>query len=288
LSTSIVVDPEQILAAEKQAVAEVESLNRGEAPAAPTQPQQAPTESQLTEDDVPEKYRGKSLKDIIAMHQNAESELGRKNNEVGVIRKLADELIGVRAIERSREQANQPKPEPLTADRLLESPEEAILAVVKRTSEDKTVALESKVASLEERLLTEEFEKRHPGFQETMTKPEFGSWLQTSAYRQRLGLAAAQGDFSAADELFGLYEEYNAAKGATPQQTETAKPNTPSARQATLARSGGSAAGGVVPSSDGKKFFTRAELMDMRINRPEEFDMRQDEILTAYREKRVR
>jgi hypothetical protein len=281
MSTSIIVDPEREEALANRAADEAAAAAT-EAQAAP-QPPAAPSE-----DDLPEKFKGKSMKDVVAMYQNAESELGRKNNEIGMIRKLADELIGVRALER-QSQDNQEKLTPLTADRLLDNPEESILGVVKREALSKTEALESKVASLEERLLTEEFEKRHPGFQDTMVSPEFGGWLQTSRYRQILGARAAQGDFAAADELFGLYEESAAIRAAASSQREegTSTPNT-SARQATTVRSGGSAAGGVVPTSSGAPKFTRRELLEMRINRPDEFDSRQEEILEAYRLKQVR
>ena len=37
-------------------------------------------------DDLPEKYRGKSIKDIVEMHQNLERAYGRHNNELGELR----------------------------------------------------------------------------------------------------------------------------------------------------------------------------------------------------------
>ena len=43
--------------------------------------------------ELPEKYRGKSLDDIIRMHQEAEKLIGKQAQEVGEVRKLADELI---------------------------------------------------------------------------------------------------------------------------------------------------------------------------------------------------
>lgn len=276
MSANLIVDPEQI--EREQAKAAEDAAKAAEATTEQGDPAVEPSE-----DELPEKFRGKSMKDLVDAYRNLETELGRKNNEVGMIRKLADELIGVRATERQMAQENQPKPQPLTTDTLLANPEDAIIGVVRREALSKQEELESKVQTLEERLLTEAFEKKHPGFQQTMVSQEFGTWLQKSEYRKRLGYRAAQGDFEAADELFGLYEE---AKAAAPATTTTE--SRPSARQATLARSGGSAAGGVVPSAEGKKIFTRTELMEMRINRPEEFDQRQEEILAAYREKRVR
>ena len=43
--------------------------------------------------EIPEKYRGKSLEDIVRMHQEAEKLIGKQAQEVGEVRKLADELI---------------------------------------------------------------------------------------------------------------------------------------------------------------------------------------------------
>jgi hypothetical protein len=43
--------------------------------------------------ELPEKYRDKSLDDIVRMHQEAEKLIGKQAQEVGEVRKLADELI---------------------------------------------------------------------------------------------------------------------------------------------------------------------------------------------------
>lgn len=42
------------------------------------------------EDDVPERYRGKSPADIAKMHQEAEKMIGRQSSEIGKLRRLAD------------------------------------------------------------------------------------------------------------------------------------------------------------------------------------------------------
>ena len=43
--------------------------------------------------EIPEKYKGKSLEDIVKMHQEAEKLIGRQAQEVGEVRRLADELL---------------------------------------------------------------------------------------------------------------------------------------------------------------------------------------------------
>ena len=42
---------------------------------------------------IPEKYAGKSLDEIVKMHQEAEKLIGRQAQEVGEVRKLADSLL---------------------------------------------------------------------------------------------------------------------------------------------------------------------------------------------------
>ena len=56
------------------------------------QPEDAFVEDE-PEDDIPDKYRNKDPKDIIAMHQNAEKLLGKQSQEVGELRKVVDDFI---------------------------------------------------------------------------------------------------------------------------------------------------------------------------------------------------
>ena len=53
----------------------------------------AESEDDNTEDTLPEKYRGKSVQDLVRMHQEAEKAIGRKGSEVGELRKVVDEYI---------------------------------------------------------------------------------------------------------------------------------------------------------------------------------------------------
>ena len=43
--------------------------------------------------ELPEKYRAKSLEEVVRMHQEAEKLIGKQAQEVGEVRKLADELL---------------------------------------------------------------------------------------------------------------------------------------------------------------------------------------------------
>jgi hypothetical protein len=55
--------------------------------------QEPQVQQEEPEEEIPSKYKGKDLKEIVKMHQEAEKLIGRQAQEVGEVRKLADELI---------------------------------------------------------------------------------------------------------------------------------------------------------------------------------------------------
>jgi len=55
--------------------------------------QQEPAPEDNPEDDLPEKYRGKSTAQIAKMHQELEKLNGRQAQEVGEHRKFVDEML---------------------------------------------------------------------------------------------------------------------------------------------------------------------------------------------------
>jgi hypothetical protein len=251
--------------------------------------QAAPAPEQAAEpeqDPLPEKYKGKTLPEIIEMHRNAESELGRARNEIGNVRRLADELLGIRTAAAQPVAANPPARKKLTADDLLADPESSVVSIAKEAADERTQSAEQRLARMEYELALGRFEQKHPTFRETMEDEGFRAWVQKSPLRTRLAYGATQGDFAAADELFSLYSE---VQGSGERQEEAQRPNqSEQARRATLARPGGSTASRVVNSQQGKPIWSREKLLEMRMNNPEEFERLQPQILEAYAEKRVR
>lgn len=242
-----------------------------------------------TQSSVPEKYRGKSLEDIIAMHQNAESELGRKNNEVGSLRKLTDQVLGLAQNARfapENRQTETARPT-LTSEDLLADPTKTVTELARHEADQRAQVTEKRTANLEARLALDQFSRKYPDFEQTLQTEEFKGWLGKSSYRQKLAYSAAQNDFDAADELLGSYIE---SKGQAKTEETTTTDTTAEARKASLVKRGGSSAAGVSTSGDGKgKIYSRTELIDMRINKPDEYEARyHTEFLPAYREKRVR
>lgn len=252
----------------------------------PQQEQQAPDpETANLEPEIPEKYKGKTAAELIEMHRNAESELGRARNEVGTLRRLSDEFLGIRRAELEQKTVNQPKREPITTDRLLEKPEEVLLSTIHSEIEAKNAERDQRTARLEAELAESRFSRQFPNAEKTLTDPAFQDWVRSSPYRQKLALNASQGNFDAAADLFGLYESVKTAAPQEPSNNGTAQ-----ARKASLARPGGSTVAGVVPSADGKKIYKREELINMRMYEPEKFYRlsETEDLNTAYREGRVR
>ena len=55
--------------------------------------QEVQQEQQEEVDDIPDKYKGKSVKDIVRMHQEAEKLAGRHSSEIGELRKIVDDFV---------------------------------------------------------------------------------------------------------------------------------------------------------------------------------------------------
>ena len=229
------------------------------------------------EDDVPSKYKGKSLKDIVKMHQEAEKLIGRQAQEVGEVRKLADELI--------KRQISQPKVEEKATEEdeidFFEDPKKAVQKAVDKhpaVLQAQQAALELKKVQTLNRLQAE-----YPDFKQVIADPEFAEWIKSSNVRMRLYTAAdAQYDYEAAAELLNTWGAIRGAK-ATKQVEETkqmAKEQRSKAMKAATVDTG-------TVGLESKKTYRRTDLIRLQIQDPDRYAQLQDEILTAYAEGRV-
>ncbi len=69
--------------------------------------EEQPTEAPPPEDDLPEKYRGKTAAELARMHQEAEKLLGRQSSEVGELRKVVDSYIQTQLSQQQQQEAPQ-------------------------------------------------------------------------------------------------------------------------------------------------------------------------------------
>jgi hypothetical protein len=227
-----------------------------------------------TEDDLPEKYRGKSPKEIVRMHQEAEKLLGRQSSEVGELRKVVDDFI--------KTQSNTNAPQQVdTSDEVdfFVEPERAVAKAIENHPEFKQARELS--AQMKQQAIVGQLKQTHPDFADILQDTGFQDWVQASKVRTRLLTEADKNyDFDAADELLSNWKE---RKGAVAQAQATQE--TERKRQLKTASTGTAKGSGETPS---KKLYRRADIIKLMQNDPDRYLQLADEITSAYAEGRVR
>lgn len=239
----------------------------------PEQPE--PTE---VEPSIPDKYKNKSVDDIIKMHQEAEKLIGRQAHEVSEVRKLADELLKRQLTPSKEPEIEQNAPE---VD-FFENPQVAIKKAIETdpaVQEAKQMALELKRMKTAQQLAA-----KHPDFGEIAQDAGFQDWVKGSKVRLNLyAKADAEFDFEAADELLSTYKELRQVKTAKDSSAvqEAGKQQKAQAMKAAGVDVGGS---GEVT----KKIYRRADLIRLKMTDPARYEALQPEIVAAYSEGRVK
>jgi hypothetical protein len=223
--------------------------------------------------ELPEKYRDKSLDEIVKMHQEAEKLIGKQAQEVGEVRKLADELIKQNLGSR-QQQTRQEEPE---VD-FFENPQKAVQRTVDNHPDilaARQVTLEMKRAQIQQRLAQE-----HPDFGDIARDQDFANWVKSSPVRIKIFEQADSGyDFDSANELLSTYKQLRTVKSkqVSDEGEVTRKQNL---------KAVGVDVGGSGESS--KKVYRRADLIQLQLRDPDRYAALSDEIMQAYVEKRVR
>jgi hypothetical protein len=204
------------------------------------------------------------------MHKEAEKLIARQSQEVGEVRRLADELIKSQL----KPKAEEEKPE---VD-FFENPNEAIRRAVESNPKVKQAEQYAQLAMQNQR--RQELLAKHPDAVELAQNEDFRSWIAASKTRSRLAIEADQGyDVDAADEL---YSTYKALKVPQVRKVDEADKK---AIDKTLKTAAVDTSGS---GESSKKVYRRADLIQLKLRDPIAFAARQDEIDAAYREGRVR
>lgn len=162
--------------------------------------------------EVPKKFEGKTVEDMIQSYQNLEKLNSRQSQELGQMRRMADEIL---QLKKSTTQTKEEVRQPVTVETLLNDPEKALKSVVDSSDSAKRVqAAEDRVARLESKISQEAFVSKFPSFSEDMQNPEFTAFVQSNPARQVLGTAAGKEDYNAAAALWAMWEERNELIGA--------------------------------------------------------------------------
>ena len=223
--------------------------------------------------ELPELYRNKSFEDVVKMHQDQIKMIGRQAQEVGEVRRLADELIKQNLVSK-QQQTKQEEPE---VD-FFENPQKAVQRTVDNHPDilaARQVTLEMKRAQIQQRLAQE-----HPDFGEIAKDQDFANWVKSSPVRIKIFEQADSGyDFDSANELLSTYKQLRTVKSkqVSDEGEVTRKQNL---------KAVGVDVGGSGESS--KKVYRRADLIQLQLRDPDRYAALSDEIMQAYVEKRVR
>ena len=225
--------------------------------------------------EIPEKFKGKTAAEIAASYMELQSEYGRRNTEVGSLRKLTDQLL---ELKQDTTEQEAPADKEVDVDSLLNNPGETINSAV--DSSPRLKALEEKLVSADRAADLKEFNTSHPDWETVMNTPEFASWITESPMRQRLFAEAhTKYDYATGGELLDMYAlaKGDAVKTATDERNTKARKSA----KAAVTESGGTTEG------KGKPRFKRTELIDLKLNSPRKYESMKKEIMEAYADKRV-
>ena len=224
---------------------------------------------------IPPKYRGKKLEDIINMHQEAERLIGRQAQEVGEVRRLADELLKQQLAKKAPEPQAQQEVDDLD---FFEDPKKAISRAV--DSHPDIVAARQAAHQMQRQQVSAQIHQKHPDMGQIVQDPEFVDWVKGSPVRMQLYAAADQGfDAYAADELLSTFKAIRTRKHS--ELKEVASTNRTQSLKAANVESAGT-------GETSRKIYRRADLIRLRLENPDRYDSLQEEIMKAYSEGRVR
>lgn len=207
---------------------------------------------------VPEKFKGKTVEDMIQIALNAEKKISEQGKEVGTLRRMADEILQLKARPNTTTQKTEiEKHLPITVDALLNDPEKALRGAVDSSELAKrAMAAEERVARLEARITETEFVSKHKSFAEDLENPDFKVWVAKNEVRQVLGQAAANQNFTAAKNLWDMWEEHKELTSAVPHSESTKSVNK---------RVPGTVKAGPGENTSSEKIYSRAKLMALNM-----------------------
>ena len=191
---------------------------------------------------------------LIEQNNNFKKKLGDQGKEIGDLRRSLDQVL-------------QQQVQPQVEDEWYSDP-----------TEKKVNALEGELNSMKQTQALRELESRHPGCRDLPKDESFANWVGQSQYRSNLYNKADNLDFQAADELFTAWEEQQ--ETANQEQGQRRTNRNKALNDAAMEKG---SAGGMR-----KTYYSRSELINLRINNPEKYEAQRDEIMKAYAEGRVR
>jgi hypothetical protein len=223
--------------------------------------------------ELPEKYRAKSLEEVVRMHQEAERLIGKQAQEVGEVRKLADELI-----KQNLNGKSQPIKEEEPEVDFFENPQKAVQGQIDRHPD--VLAARQAGQDFKRMQIQQKLTQDHPDYSQVVNDSEFINWVKSSPIRSGLyAKADAEFDYDSANELLSTFKQLRGVKAKQSDQASDAiRTKSMKAAQVDVGGSGESS----------KRVYRRADLIRLKMTDPQRYETLSDEIMQAYSEGRVR
>ena len=230
---------------------------------------------------VPEKYAGKSLEEVIEMHQNVEKALSRQGQELGSQRKLIQDLMSEQT-QASQVETTEPAEQPTSfEDQFYEDPAKAVTSIIENHPEIKKAAEANMKATQQANMA--KVEAAHPDFMDVVQDEKFQQWVGDSEIRKDLFRTANNNyDFNAANELLSTWKQLSMIAKTEEVKQEQKKSREKAMKQTTSESSSANASVG------GKKVYRRVDLINLQTTDPTRYAQMGDEITQAYAEGRVK
>ena len=235
-------------------------------------------ETSQSESEIPAKYAGKSMAEVIKMQQEAESLMSRQADELGQQRKLMQSLIEAQ----NKATDTTPPEEPVAQeDNFFDDPVNAVNKAIENHP-DVIKAREERMGNVQKHNL-DSLDKAYPDWQETVKDSSFQKFIGDSATRTEM-FRKADSEYRSdlAIELFDWYSQ-TAMSSATQEAVAGEKSKVEKAMKQTSSESRSSG-----DSVGGKKVYRRADLINLQITDPSRYASLADEIHSAYAEGRVK
>ena len=240
---------------------------------------ETPQEEQPQQPEVPEKYKGKSVEDLVQMHQELEKFSGKQSTEVGELRKVVDDYIQTQLSVQQAPQQQQYQDDNDDDVDFFVDPKTAVSRAI--DNHPKIKEAQAYTQQYKQQATLAQLKSSHPEMEQILQDPKFAEWIKGSKVRTQLFVQADQQyDYDAANELFSLWKERNQVVQQTAQAEREARKS--SVKTASTGNARGTAEG------SRRKVYRRADIIKLMRTDPERYQSMSDELLKAYAEGRVR
>ena len=240
---------------------------------------ETPEEEQPQQPEVPEKYHGKSVEDLVQMHQELEKFSGKQSTEVGELRKVVDDYIHTQLSTQQAPQQQQQQDDDDDDVDFFVDPKTAVSRAI--DNHPKIKEAQAYTQQYKQQATLAQLKSSHPEMEQILQDPKFAEWIKGSKVRTQLFVQADQAyDYDAAHELFSLWKDRNQVVQQTAQAERAARKS--QVKSANTGNARGTAEG------SRRKVYRRADIIKLMRTDPERYQSMSDELLKAYSEGRVR